>query len=431
MREYKRKTICNALTKLCERVIAVNEGTADLPYPQRIKKVIVFGSFINSTKETVHDGDIYIEVDENRDKWRDFAQKYGNRNGNYIDYLFTAQHKLNKYLKTSPALSFQNDEETFEKIVKSDTHIFLIDDGKLLKTTYDDIAKYENPENGFSKKKADKAKKNISDCWKMTNSPVSSIKDKSLTPGYCAEELRNEIRSIIPESYFEKDFCTNIVLIEDLDDEEIIQVNLSLVDKVILVPKDFFEKCIYTKDLYAYARKRQAVGVKATIQTLSDVICNNDIDGLVDLIIESNLQAAYEYMPDDWASAFSKEYKQHYCDKYEYRRGNCEKKYLKSTIFDYATRMLLEENCNDSKNEIQYGEMRNHLKYLYKENKKQLAQYMVSAFDEMISGQKIITFKCRESYSKKCEKHIYLTREQINDDVMLFNLPFDEIEIRI
>ena len=39
--EFTRKTVCNGLLKLLDRIKLVNEGKADLPYPQRIKTVIV------------------------------------------------------------------------------------------------------------------------------------------------------------------------------------------------------------------------------------------------------------------------------------------------------------------------------------------------------------------------------------------------------
>ena len=45
---------------------AINNGNADYKYYNRVKDVILFGSFINTDKDKIHDIDLYVIWDDKR-----------------------------------------------------------------------------------------------------------------------------------------------------------------------------------------------------------------------------------------------------------------------------------------------------------------------------------------------------------------------------
>lgn len=55
---YKRATAAAAVRALIDRIEAINSGTADYPYYNKIESVILFGSFVNSDRPNIHDLDV-------------------------------------------------------------------------------------------------------------------------------------------------------------------------------------------------------------------------------------------------------------------------------------------------------------------------------------------------------------------------------------
>lgn len=101
-----RKTANKIYNEFLERVKQVNENEY---YLFRIKKVVVFGSFLES-EEQLGDIDIAVEiVPKEEDKEKHFkltrerareASNQGRRFGNYVEELFWAREEVKRFLKS-------------------------------------------------------------------------------------------------------------------------------------------------------------------------------------------------------------------------------------------------------------------------------------------------------------------------------------------
>lgn len=120
-REYKRETVCNTLESLLERVQIMNgiQGNwDDIRSFADVNDMIIFGSFVNSDKEKVHDLDICVTLDyskvlsifpEHR-KVMGMAARLAPDSYSGISRLFWYSTGPLKYLQSkSPIISFSGD----------------------------------------------------------------------------------------------------------------------------------------------------------------------------------------------------------------------------------------------------------------------------------------------------------------------------------
>ena len=121
-REYKRETVCKALEGFLDRCMELNQidwDEDDILSYRNITDITVFGSFVNSNKEKVHDLDIHIV-------WAltDFAKSMDSRERmvlasrlapygtNYIISCFWEQEGCARFLKNrSPILSLDSQDD--------------------------------------------------------------------------------------------------------------------------------------------------------------------------------------------------------------------------------------------------------------------------------------------------------------------------------
>ena len=94
---YKRETVKKHLKELIERVKLFQSGEADLPYPDKIEELIIFGSYVNSDREKIHDLDIFLELNEDRSSWQSFAEIYLKGNSSYSRDFLTWLSRLPYY----------------------------------------------------------------------------------------------------------------------------------------------------------------------------------------------------------------------------------------------------------------------------------------------------------------------------------------------
>lgn len=129
---YNRKTASNALMELSNRLTEMDFNDYDIPVD--IKDVIIFGSYVKGVKK-VHDLDVFVAVTEHREKYEDF---WNDRKGTFYDPMKGIEFALTecgKYLKgKNRVISLHMDAYAFEeelKIATSDTHYYLMKDGKV------------------------------------------------------------------------------------------------------------------------------------------------------------------------------------------------------------------------------------------------------------------------------------------------------------
>ena len=145
-RLYKKETAKKTLAAFMDRVMRVNGCVANLPYPDRITDVIVFGSYLDDTVEKVHDLDICINVEKHNDLYAAFNEDYyDGKAGNYTEALFFPYIAMLKYLKSKNSILSIHPYEEDKDVALGGKHVFLIKDGVLQKnaiTTDMDLKQY-------------------------------------------------------------------------------------------------------------------------------------------------------------------------------------------------------------------------------------------------------------------------------------------------
>lgn len=142
IREYKRDTVCKTLIEFLERCKMMNSNSLGVDHVGaycNIKEATIFGSFVNSDKEKVHDLDIHLVLARSEycgnldDKERNrIAMKFAPAGADFITqicYLFIGSEK---YLKNkSPILSLDTGDDvedlTGYKVKIIDEYEFLTD----------------------------------------------------------------------------------------------------------------------------------------------------------------------------------------------------------------------------------------------------------------------------------------------------------------
>ena len=136
-REYKRSTCMERLKELLLRAEDINADRADYKYLNHIQEIILFGSLINTEKQKVHDIDIYVVWDDDRNRSQEFNAEHAeiikSKFSNMVDQLFGEYFLAMRYLKGGCGIFsiHSNVEEGNERmlpIVKSDRHLYLMSD---------------------------------------------------------------------------------------------------------------------------------------------------------------------------------------------------------------------------------------------------------------------------------------------------------------
>lgn len=115
-REFKRKTVCKTLEDFlirCEILKTFKKDKNNALSYYNVKDVVVFGSFVNSDKEKVHDLDLNIVLEKSdltksmsREELASVAYRLAPDNCNMVLKVFWLSEAVYKYLKNkSPIIS--------------------------------------------------------------------------------------------------------------------------------------------------------------------------------------------------------------------------------------------------------------------------------------------------------------------------------------
>lgn len=134
-RLYKRDTATRTLEEFVERIESYWPSAKHIEkYPIDIKEIIVFGSYAKGA-DKVHDLDIFISIDFDRDKMDEYADGRSFE-GNVIEATVHMRENFGKFLKRdSRLISLHVDEFSYpgeREIAVSDTHYCIYKDGEFL-----------------------------------------------------------------------------------------------------------------------------------------------------------------------------------------------------------------------------------------------------------------------------------------------------------
>ncbi len=138
--EYKRKTCTDALKEVLQHAVDINSGKADYPYYNKIKELILFGSYVNTDKDYLHDIDFCIIFDRDHTLSRKFNKEHPEVFHKF-DWFnvwhaeFELQHRYlrgRRKMVTSLHSNIYEGEE-IKDIATSDKHIVLISGHTLTK----------------------------------------------------------------------------------------------------------------------------------------------------------------------------------------------------------------------------------------------------------------------------------------------------------
>ena len=143
-REYKRATVAKKLPELMRRVMQLNDESEHPDFVYKVEELIVFGSFVNTDNEKIHDLDIGIKLVP-KDKYVHLSsedlQHISYRRAveaNITDMIlqsFWLEEEVLRYLKNKSGIySFHPaDEKNGEGVVisKSKAHVVMVTKGEV------------------------------------------------------------------------------------------------------------------------------------------------------------------------------------------------------------------------------------------------------------------------------------------------------------
>lgn len=132
---YKREVCEGAIKGLCERALDINNDKADYKYYNHIKDIILFGSLVNTDKDKVHDVDIAVFFENDREKMQKFHKEHLGILSDFISDMFSETILQERYLKGGKKVfsihSNVHEREELRSIATSDRHIYLMKDYQL------------------------------------------------------------------------------------------------------------------------------------------------------------------------------------------------------------------------------------------------------------------------------------------------------------
>lgn len=136
-RAYKRETCEQKICEFVERARQVNAGEADYQYYNRIRDIILFGSMVNTEKDTVHDVDLCVKWTDDRKLMRRFYEENAAtvhaKFTDIVNALFAEWFLTKRYLKGrcgifSVHCNAEEGAGIFD-IATADKHLYLMKDG--------------------------------------------------------------------------------------------------------------------------------------------------------------------------------------------------------------------------------------------------------------------------------------------------------------
>ena len=102
-REYLRATCEKKIVEFVERAYLINAGKADYRYYNRVQDIILFGSMVNTEKDTVHDIDLCVRSTDDRKLMQRFYEENAvaahTKFADIVNALFAEWFLTKRYLK--------------------------------------------------------------------------------------------------------------------------------------------------------------------------------------------------------------------------------------------------------------------------------------------------------------------------------------------
>ena len=133
---YKRETAADAAESLIDRIEAINNGTADYKYYNRIESVILFGSFVNNDKPRIHDLDVLVIHDDDRVLMGKFHAEHVGLFYDFVEDLYSEALMKERYLRNRRNIysihsNIHEKKHEILNIATSDKHIFICRNHKI------------------------------------------------------------------------------------------------------------------------------------------------------------------------------------------------------------------------------------------------------------------------------------------------------------
>ena len=135
-RLYKRETATLAAESLLDRIDEINNGNADYQYYNRIKSVLLFGSFVNSNNPLIHDLDVLVIHDDDRTLMGKFHSEHPGLFSDFVEDIYSEALMKERYLRNRKNIysihsNIHERESEILKIAMSDKHIFICRNHKI------------------------------------------------------------------------------------------------------------------------------------------------------------------------------------------------------------------------------------------------------------------------------------------------------------
>ena len=147
-RVFTKEAAVTAVIEMLDRIQAINDGTADHPYLNRIKDVVLFGSLVNNPDSAfVHDADIAVISDDDRQKMMEFRNLHPELCicKDIVSRFFTEHILMTRYIKGKKyLLSIHSNVDDGDEIIDfatADKHIWLFKDYTLCEDAVEQLQK--------------------------------------------------------------------------------------------------------------------------------------------------------------------------------------------------------------------------------------------------------------------------------------------------
>lgn len=133
-RLYSRKTVAKHYRNFTIQMEDFNE----LNFPDKLMDVVIFGSYINTDNQKIHDLDIGIRLEKHTDLYESYiadmseAQKKRYSNTNFTNKLYAPYFEEIRFLKAKMSTISIHDIQNDSEAIFKDKYLYIMKDGIIL-----------------------------------------------------------------------------------------------------------------------------------------------------------------------------------------------------------------------------------------------------------------------------------------------------------
>lgn len=133
-RLYSRKTVAKHYRNFTIQMEDFNE----LNFPDKLMDVVIFGSYINTDNQKIHDLDIGIRLEKHTDIYESYiadmseAQKKRYSNTNFTNKLYAPYFEEIRFLKAKMSTISIHDIQNDSEAIFKDKYLYIMKDGIIL-----------------------------------------------------------------------------------------------------------------------------------------------------------------------------------------------------------------------------------------------------------------------------------------------------------